>query len=268
MHHQPAVVVGTLSVPFGPRFAEGRDIWILLCRVLISACRILVSPGRGGGWDSGLKAGRRALLRRALLRGGFGQIERHRAAAPVQYRRARIDGAQYPSGVALALLDPCCSLKRFIKENRDSTVLADDRSNQGERRRLRCRRLRGHSRGWRGGDRRRPRAARRREKRAIARRRELRNGNGPQGIPRCREFGRRVSGVGRPFAVQIGLGAFGLDRGKRDCGRSGLGQACYLARKNCDPGDGERRASHWESRHCPDTTTRTRIGVPSASPKA
>jgi hypothetical protein len=199
MHHQPTVVVGALSVPFGPRFAEGRDIWILLCRVLISLCRILVSPGRG--WDSGVKAGRRALL----------------------YRRARIDGAQYPSGVALALLDPYCSLKRFIKEDRDSTLLADERSNQDERRCLRCRRLRDHSRSWRGGDRRRPRAARRGEKRAIARRRELRNGNGPQGIPRCREFGRRVSGVGRRFAVHVGPGAFGLDRGKRDCGRSRLG---------------------------------------------
>ena len=89
-----------------------------------------------------------------------------------------------------------------------------------------------------------------------------------KGFPVVESSSRRASGVGRRFSAHVGPGAFRLDCGKRDRGRLRLGQACDLARKNCDPGDGERLASHWDSRHCPDTTTRTRIGAPSASPKA
>ena len=134
----------------------------------------------------------------------------------------------------------------------------------------RRKRLCDHARGWRrsGGHGCLAGVARSGEERPIARRGELRKGNGPKRIAPRREFGRRAPRVGRGFAVHIGPGAFGLDRGERNRGRSRLGQARDLAGKNSDPGEGERRASHWDSRHCPDTTTRTRMGAPSASPNA
>ena len=119
-----------------------------------------------------------------------------------------------------------CDFRCLVEENRNSTVFADNRSNQGERRQLQRDGFgdRNRRRHGRGGDRRRPRTARRGEERAIASSRKLGNGDGPQRIPGCRDFGRRRSRVGRRFAAHVRLRAFGLDCGERDLIRLRFGQ--------------------------------------------
>ena len=123
---------------------------------------------------------------------------------------------------------PCGGLKRFIKENRYSTVPADNRSNQAERRPLPRNAVARGPWSARAQARRRPSAsagdATRRKAGDRAWQRASKSG-WPTRDFRSLGAGPPGSSVSRRSAVPVGRRIFGLDRGERDRVRSELGGA-------------------------------------------